>query len=669
MKYFALLGAVLFAVVACGSSDHPTFIPPSSDDGGSAGRSNQAGSAGRAGSGVTSSDGGEAGASEGDSLTPLVTITAPKEITDPNTQDVITAPQVTVVCSATASKESGANKVLSSTVKIQMFGADGKQIGADGSVHATDNQDEYNAVFTLTDVPSGAVSFVCSASDSSPSPKTSSSTVATFVDHGPEVTLTNPVPSSAHALSPAIVFKFSALPAPLSTKDKQADVTSVSLKVNGVEIDDVAAAEDPANPGEYQISLDLSDTSIFHPTPSGSVPVHIVATNKRGTVRTFDASFNVDSLGPVIQIVSPAVPNSFVGGKVTLAFTVTDTPAGVDPATVQVVLNGTHFFYDPKNGWANSSPDNYSFTFDTHQFGVNIQLNVNIRADDLAGNSSDGASILYYLDNVAPTIDLVPPDLQEVQYLSPTQSSCSAPFSPLGDSPRDLDIVKTVIRPRALLWDEGNSALGQDAFYFSDIDNKDTNTAPHLYYQTDPTQPLLKNADPTKHGALCDTIADETLPVSVLTPLPTSGSAYFPASAPVYAGICSAGTDTPTSTSAIRLCNGQSDLTRVIQHDGPLSPAVSAVYVIAPDALQCTGTQFSLTTIANKNGWICMAVSAVDRTGNRAVSAPLRLCLNSPENGDPPSCATSSETPPTCVSDCVPPKHFDPVQDLIFRPH
>jgi len=661
MKYFTLLAALLL-VVACGSkSDHGMFIDnPSS--GGSGGRLGQAGSSGRSGSGAVS-DAGASGASDEDSLAPIVEITAPDEIVSPNSKGVLSAAQVKVLCSAKASKEPGANKVLSSSITIQMFGADGKQIGMNGSVLATDVSDEYQATFILTDVPSGRVSFLCSARDSGTSPRMSSAQVQTFVDHGPEVTLKNPAPSSAHALTPAILFKFSVQPAPLSSLDKQADVTSVSLKVNGVEIPDVAAQELPDSPGEYQISIDLSDLSVFNPTPTGSVPVRIVATNKRGTVRTSDMSFDVDSLGPVIQIVSPAAPNSFVGGKVTLAFTVTDTPAGVKPETVQVVLNSTPFFFDPKNGWTNSTPNSFSFTFDTKQFGVQVQLAVNIRADDLAGNSSDGASILYYLDNVPPIIDMAPPAIQELQYFSNTPI-CSESFLPLGNSPRDLDVVNNLARPRALLWDVGNSALGQDAFYYSDIDNRDSNTVPHLYFQPDTSKPLLKNADPTKHGAVCDAIADETLPLVTLVPLPPTGTAFHPASAASHDKICDAGTDTVRNTPS---CSG-TDIPRVIQHDGLVSKTVAAIYVIAPDDVQCAGTQFQLTNIAPKDGWVCAAVSAVDRTGNRSVSAPLRLCLDSDAAGTP-ECATTSVAPPSCVDDCIPPPHFSPLYGLIIRPH
>ena len=226
-----------------------------------------------------------------------------------------------------------------------MFGADGKQIGMDAAAHPTDTANEYTASFAVTDVPNGAISFKCSATDESTPAIAGSDTVATFVDHGPTIALENPAQGSAHAIAPAILFKFSVLDAPLSASDMKAALTGVTLKVNGVDLGDVSARKVAGMPGEYQLSIDLGDPAVFNPPPTGSVPVRLVASNKRGAIRTSDFSFSVDNSGPVIQIVSPPTPNQFIGGKVTLSFTVTDAPAGVAPETVKVVLNGTSFPY------------------------------------------------------------------------------------------------------------------------------------------------------------------------------------------------------------------------------------------------------------------------------------------------------------------------------------
>ena len=224
-----------------------------------------------------------------------------------------------------------------------------------------------------------------------------------------------------------------------------------------------------------------------------------------------------------------------------------------------------------------------------------------------------------------------------------------------------------------MIWDEGNSADGQDAFYFSDVYNDagltaNTNNIPHLYFQTDTSKPLLKNSDPTKHGEVCNAIADETLPFVTLVPLAPTGAASYKSTAPPITGVCDAGTETQDPP---QLCGGYSDLTRVVQHELGLStPVVSAVYVIPPDSFQCTGSQYELTNIADADGWVCAAVTAIDRTGNRSVSAPLRLCLDASDptkyTGSPP-CAISSVAPPSCVQDCVPPPGFR--RTVIDKPH
>jgi len=659
-------------LAACSSDKRGAFVTPDGDGGASAairagagGRNAAAGSAGTGGKPGSSGAGG-GGAIENGPLAPSVEITAPKPVADPNQGTVLTDAQVVVTCLATASTEAGAKKVLTSSIKIVMLDADGKQIGMDGNVHSTQTANQYAASFALTDVQNGAVSFKCSATDEGTPANLGSAAVTTFVDHGPMVTLETPEQSSAYPISPAILFQFSAIDAPLSDKDKKAGVVSVKLTVNGVSFGDVTPHAVAGMPGEYQLPIDLADPALFTPPPTGAVPVRIVATNKRGVARTSDFSFNVDNLGPVIKIVSPPTPNQFIGGKVTLSFTVVDMPAGVAAETVKVVLNGVPSTYSKDDkSWSHATDNAFAYTFDTKNFDSQILLSVNIRADDLAGNASDGASIQYYIDNVPPIIDLSPPKLQERQFVSQSKWTCSEEFFPLGDSPVDLETVPAVTRLRALLWDVGNTADGQDAFYFSDIDNANTNTIPHLYFQTDTSKPLLKNADPTKHGEVCNAIADETLPLVTLVPLAPAGVAYYSPAAQAHAGVCEAGTD---AQAPLDLCGGNSDLSRVVQHElGLTTPVVAAVYVVAPDSLQCTGSQFDLTNIATKDGWVCAAVSAIDRTGNRSVSAPIRLCLDAVKYPGSPPCASSSVNPPSCVDDCVPPPHFAP--GIISKPH
>jgi hypothetical protein len=660
MKYFAML-AVLVLALACGSKVAPTF-----EAGGAGGTFSTVAMAGVGGrifgtGGSGGATGGEAGAADDDELGPSITITSPSSVSDPASGTVLTAPQVTVTCTVTQSSAAGSEAVLASSVKIKMFGADGKQIGADGSVLSTANPNEYGATFVLTGVASGAVTFSCSASDEAATAHTNTATVSTFYDAGPTITLTSPENGSAHSLS-AILFNFSALPSPLTTGDQSADVTAVTLTVNAVAIAPLGTVS--GMPGYYQTSVDLNDPKQFTPTPVGLVPVTITATNKRGTVATSKFSFIVDSTGPVINIVSPPTTGvQFIGGEVTIEFTAVDETngSGVDPNTLSVQVNTSPpSLYVEGDSWhAQSDGKTFDYSFNTIEYSSQYQVSVTIVGSDKAGNQSQGASAQYYVDNSPPILDLQPPLIQEED--NGPNYICSAPFDPLGVSPDDLAIVPSVNTLRALAWDLGNVPDGPGVSFFSGIDDA---AGVRLYFQADGTAPLLKNKAGTE-GGVCDDIADTTLPFATLTPVTPTGRPYFPPNAPVVAG-CTDGTDSaPPSTSA---CGNSSDLIRVIAHDDLQQDVnIPVIYGVQVDSTFCTGGPLALTTKVAQDGWVCAAVVAQDKIGNRSVSAPIRLCLDAADSEGTayegsPACATMSTTPPTCVgvapSNCTPPTHF-----------
>jgi len=674
MKYLALL-AVLALAVACGNkTDHGGLVPLENNGGsggGSAagGRPSHGGSSGsgtRAGA-PGAGDGGEAGTVEVTSVAPIVEITSPTMVTDPENGDVLTGSTVTVTCSARKSSEPGAQAVLGSSLKIQMFGADGKQIGADGSVMSTTNANEYSAMFVLTKVPNGPLSFACSASDQSAAANIGRAMVETFYDGGPTLALAEPGDKSAHSLG-EILFQFSALPAPLATGDSGAAVDAVTLKVNGI---DIGGLVETTTKGYYRRSIDLNDPKLFTTTPVGTVPVVITATNKRGTTATGNFSFVVDSTGPIIKVVSPPIANvQIIGGQVTLEFTVTDEAGGsqVDPSTVTVQLNADPHpvSFDEGNYW-HLQPDGrtFDYSFNTLNYASD-QLSITIGAYDKAGNKAEGTTASYFLDNVPPIIDLQPPAVQEKSG-APPDYRCSAPFDPLGDSPNDLDVIPAFRYYRALVWDEGNHGDGQKITYFSDVDNT---VGVRLYFQQDTSKPLLKNRQGTP-GAVCDEVDDLSLPFVNLLPVAPAGDSFFPADAPAVQD-CKRGTDTTQRF----LCNQNSSLSRVIQHETATANTSNAViYGYQPDnAAYCTGGELQITNKVTKDGWVCAAVVAQDRVGNRSVSAPIRLCLDAADTVGAnfvgtPAC-TSGLNPPTCVAPapggCVAPPHFD--QTLIRRP-
>jgi hypothetical protein len=670
MKYFALLGALLFTLVACGSkSDHGGYIDDGASGklgiaghtGSSAGSSGMGGDSG-ASTGGDAGEGGEAGATGNNLLAPIVEITAPTALSDPNNGDVVTGSSVMVTCSVTESTAAGSQPVLISSIKIQMFGADGKQIGKDGAVMSTANAGEYGASFVLTNVPSGVVSFRCSASDSSPSANSAKATVATYYDAGPVIAVTDPADKSAHPLG-GIQFKFSALPNALVTDDEGAAVSVVTLKVDGLDITDFTPVAN--KPGFYQASIDLNNPIKFPQTPVGVISVVITAKNKRGTTATSNTTFIVDSTGPLVTILSPSTSGvQFVTGQVVLVFKVVDEMggSGVDPSTVTVKVNNTPpVAYKEGNSWHSADGITFTYAFSVQNVSVNTQVAVIIDAKDNAGNKALGTAASYYVDTQAPVIDLDPPNLQE---LDRTTKRCGEPFDPLGDdSPSDGDTIPQNAIFRALLWDLGNFVDSTDGIeFFSDID---TTAGVRIYFQEDASKPLLKSDTP---NGTCNQIADLTLPFSNLVPIAPMGASYYDAAAPTPS-ICVHGSDTQAPK---RLCGENSRLTRVIQHEVATATAVSAIYGLqGGDGSLCTGNQADLTSKISKDGWVCAAVAAQDKMGNTAVSAPIRFCLDATGYPGSPPCAGQAPPPElTCVplapNSCTPPARF--TRTLILKP-
>jgi hypothetical protein len=673
MKYFALL-AVLVLALACGSKS----VAPPAEFGGAAGTfSTNAGSGGRSfgnggSSGSGGATGGEAGSADENPLAPIVTITSPVAVSDPNAGNVIVAPSVTVTCLVKRSTASGSTTVDPSSVEIARFDATGKQVDAFPG-KATGNLDEYSAVFSPSEVdaPNGAISFKCTASDIASPPNTGSATVNTFIDHGPTITIVSPLADSPHALTQALAVQFSVAASPLSNSDQGAAVASVELDINGVKIDELAANE--TSPGQYQLSIDLT-ANRFKPTPTGATSIAIIATDVRQPAATSEDDYHIviDGTGPVITVVSP-VQNTIVGGKVVLEFTVVDADSGTDPNTVAVTLTGEAADNYPGGNWApvRGTATNYTFdyTFDTRQLSSKTDVSVDIVATDLVGNlSQQGESTRYYIDNVRPSVDLQPPNLIERKSVTATVNDCSVAFDPLGRSPNDLDIIPDTNLFRALVWDEADVATGQQYPVFSGIDDSTVS----LYVQSDPTAGLVKNVEGTPGGE-CDGVvaASPTLKFVRFDPVPPAGFALYSPAAPTVPQ-CSKGTDDPATKAT--LCNGQSDLEEVIMHElATTTPEVPVIYSDASTGAQCTGSEFNIADLVSADGWLCIAVVATDKTGNPAVSAPIRVCLDSTKYAGTPGCASNpaQNPPPTCIADtCVPQPHFraDEAQPIIDLP-
>jgi hypothetical protein len=665
MKYTWLLGVVgaIALAAGCGGDERPPVI----DDGtGMGGKST--GKGGGSSAGKTSDDGGEGGMAALDGIE--VHITAPQAASDPNTDEVLVDTEVKVVCSVKATESdvmvdgsSVAIEVLDATGDVAV-GQDDKPLSAKGA--PTGEANEYSASFVLTNVATGVVSFHCSAA-SIDKANGGQDTVATFIDRGPTIVAKQPEVDSAHALKGVMPIEFSVTPSPLSADDEGAEVTSVTLSVAGAEIEAPVLAQDSEDPTIYRAEIDFTDPVLFKDPPPEHTAVHIEAVNARkpkAATAINDYPIVVDGKGPDIAYVAP-LENATVHGETVIEFTVTDSGAGLDLDTLELSLTGVDepFTFDAtKTSVWTKTGDKFKFRFDSLQLEtVAYQINVSIRAQDRAGNATDGKSLVLNKDDRAPVIDLDPGNARGFN----AQGKCSLSFDPLYDALNDgqkVNVSSNMLR--AVVYDMTNTGSGPNTYYMSGTNRGSV----RLYFQPNPSQPLLKD---TNEDGVCDALAREDFKYVSLAPLRKDGSlSYGPdeTTEPAVAGVCSV---LPTSGPSTTLCGNTSDMYAVIQHDVETSKDEPIVYAYAPAAsgFECTGKKLDLHNYTadpaqgfgvslSPDGWVCMAVRAQDNLGNVGISRPLRVCLDDPAVTWPgdgqPECMKGAP-PPSCLDSCTPP--------------
>jgi len=413
---------------ACGNKDHAAAIDPGNNTSGKASFGGRTSTGGKNAGGSINSPGGAGGADGGagsqlDNNGPVVKITSPADSATPD-DGVLVDQVVHVVCTVLQSSAPDAAAVDAASITLSVNDASDKVV-EEKNATATKNNNEYATDFVVTTIPSGAVSFTCSAKDKNQLMQADN--VSTFVDHGPKITVVTPEEGSAHALTATLAVEFHVDAAPLAKGDSGSDVDQVTFSLDGKMIDVKEAA-----PGDFQTDIPINDTDQFPQTPSGAIT--ITASNKRApqpvtATKSYDVV--IDGDGPVITIDAPP-PQKVVGGKIRLEFTVTDKGSGVDPLSVNVkrFLDDNAQYYDPLGPWTRIG-DKYTYTFDSKDIegSAKVQTTINVRASDKVGNpSASGQSIQLYLDNVPPQIDLDPQNIRMV-----SGPACSGSFDPLAD--------------------------------------------------------------------------------------------------------------------------------------------------------------------------------------------------------------------------------------------
>jgi hypothetical protein len=650
---FCLVAALTLAL-ACGDDDRP---PPLDNNAGGSGPGGAGGTnpfGGAGGSGGVGGAGADAGSDNPQA--PLVEILWPGELSDPNAAtpenpvlviDPAMPAPVKVLCSVKQSTEAGSKAVDEETVKIDLIKADGTVVK--GTASATgEAENQYSAEFTMADVPTGAVSFRCTASDVSSPPKSKTDTNATLFDKGPKIEVIRPLRGSAARQKGSVTFEFKVEPAPLTAGDTGAAVGAVGLAVHGKPMQ-----LDPST-GNFVATARFDDPVEFPVAPNGAVTVVITAPNTRtplAAVGTERYDFNVDGTDPVITVTSHKT-FQVVGGIVELVFTVTDALSGVNESTVTVTAGGappsTYSVND--SNWTRNG-EIFRYKFDSRLIpGAVTQIPINIRAEDKAGNFTifGGDSLILQLDHQGPSIDLDPENVRELKVINPMTNHCSESFDPLGLSPpNDEERVSPKERLRAFVWDETNS-VGSGTLYYARVDTSSV----RIYLQANPGSPLLIRSDGDTSKA-CDSLV-QGLPFVDLQGFAPTGEAEYgndtATLAPALGKQCTLG----PATSPPRLCGSlETDMYRVTRHAMSTSDGGERViYGVGASGVDCVGGFWEYGTTLTE-GWKCFAATARDRQGNVGISRPLRLCLDKDLDDLVDPCA--GQPPPLCTDGCTAP--------------
>jgi hypothetical protein len=668
-RWFSIVSLVALFYGCSGKDDHPPISTEAtggrSNTGATGGRTATGGakSSGGAGASVSNSGGagaggdggvgGEGGGMEVDPLAPIVEITSPIAMSDPDDGEVLLEDNVDVLCHATKSTRSGSVGVNAASIKIAMLDKAGKQVKELAGT-STNDVDVYAARFAVANLTSGAVTFRCTASDLSGTPRTGSAQISTFVDRGPDITAPSPKAGLTLPLKGAVKFEFTVAEAPLADGDRGAEVSEVTLTVWGLPVE-VAPA--PDRDGVYVGTVDFTDATLFPEAPTGDIPVVMTAANSRkptSALRTLGYTFKLDGDGPIIKINKPGV-NQIVGPtQQYVEFTVADTPSGVDKNTVTVTLNGKPYVFEPPPSPWTEKNGTYTFKFNSSMLNGSIaEATINVHVVDNVGNKAEGQARVVYLDDYAPIVSL-DPGLVRVASVDVSKTTCSTLFDPLGFAVNDGDTIKKAARFRALVWDLTNVAPGQDIAYYS---GPDTGSV-RLYVQPDISQPLLIDKDgdgkcdhvttQDKNGV--DLVLINLGPVEKGGKLPNSPSDLT--AEPAYPGACSLSTVTPDG-----LCSDDaSDMTYVVRHPRPGGETLVYARDPIPNDLACTGNTWEVP-LGGHTGWICLAATASDLAQNEGISHPLRACVSDTCAGLPM---------PTCTDGCTPPPEF-PSQLLVYH--
>ena len=614
-------------IAACGDDTSSRGMPT----GGSGGSSGNGGSGGTGGTGgMPDAKPIDAPSARGDAGgTVSVTITAPTANT------LIATATVNVRATITATGTALDTLSISAT------------IGNSSPVHltATGTMNEYGGNVPVSNLASGGYRITVTAATIDGG--VGSGVVDVVVNAGPVITIARPAPNEPTNRS--LTYDFQALISPALPSG--INVGTVTAKIGLCSIT-LGTPSGPQNALEYTGQVDL--TTCNPPLAEGPLQFVVTAadTSNPAVTATKSQVFVIDRTGPAISVVTPSA-GQLVGGIISVAATIND-PSGVQDSTVfATISHGGASFTFPMTS---TGGGNYQSTFDTRTLPnpTIIQFPaVEVVADDSLGNHSTSGGITFALDNVPPTADLDPSNAVVVKGNcrdAANPCKCSQLFDPVGDNPNDGATVPQLFDLKAEVVDGANAGTGAEVVFAAGVD------LVTLYVLDNTSLPLVVDSD---GDGVCDTINPNVVPVTGMPPganqaveiamgaIAGSGAANFVPttySGPVGGGLsCIQGDAT---SPPVPLCRASGPLTIALENTFGITPQplIWSIPPIAGNQLQCDGLQFD--TLANNigNGWICVAVRAIDGLGNESVSPPLRLCVDQSGNG-----VCNAGTAPDCT--------------------
>ncbi|MBA3464472.1 MAG: hypothetical protein H0T46_31360 [Deltaproteobacteria bacterium] len=286
---------------------------------------------------------------------------------------------------------------------------------------------------------------------------------------------------------------------------------------------------------------------------------------------------------------------------------------------------------------------------DTTMLAGLVSPTIVVRATDHVGAMGQlGFQII--LDNVPPLASLDPPNVRVINAAT-APGECSLDFDPLGgDAPNDGESVPQLIELRARITDVGNTGTLNSTLY---IPNAGVASAV-LYVFDDTTKPLVVD---TNADGVCDAINPQIVPATMpmlaneaavvaLAGITPTGDATFGATTFGGGNATSCVAGMPTAPPA--LCLGESS---TIVIDTPFTDQTQVFGVPPIDGFNCLGFAFDARATNISDGWACAATVVTDQVGNRSVSAPLRICIDS--DGNRAECSawgtTTTANRPNCT--------------------